>query len=485
VNIGVSKAIRAGRLSVLALVVSSLPAGAMAQKAPVKPKPAAQAKPQPAAPQPVAQAAPQQTPEQQEEAAAALAAQLDLPPDLKLFGKADPNIRKATAIVNNTVLTGTDVDQRLNLIIALNKLNLKPEERDQYRMMILRQLIDETLQIQEAKANEITIDPKEIDQSFGGVARRLKMSPEQLRVFLRQAGASERTMRKQIEGEVAWSRVLRRKVDINVSDEEADAIIARLKAAQGSDEYHVYEIYMNATDDRKQEVYTGMQRIIQQMKEGAPFDYLAKTYSESSTKGQGGDLGWIRLAPGILPDEMAKAVEEMSPGQVAGPIPLTTGFSIVYLADKRKIGMADPRGAKLSLRQITITFPKGTTEAQAQSRAGSFAQATQAIKGCGDAANVAAAQNAEMVEKDGVTIGDLPPALQQIILPLQVGQVTQPFGTIEDGVRVLVVCGRDDPPPPGLPTRDQVQDQVAEQRTNLRAQRMLRDIRRDALIEYR
>lgn len=461
-NIGVTKAIRAGRSSVLALAISSLASAAMAQTAPGAPAPATQ-----------------------EDQAAALAAQLDLPRDLKLFGKADPNIRKPTAIVNDTVLTGTDVDQRLNLIIALNKLNLKPEERDQYRMMILRQLIDETLQIQAAKANDITVDPKEIDQSFASIARRLQRTPEQMRAFLRQAGASERTMRKQIEGEVAWSRTLRRKVDINVSEEEAKAILDRLKAAQGSEEYHVYEIYINATEDRKQEVYASMQRIIQQMKEGAPFDYLARTYSESSTKGQGGDLGWVRLAPGILPDEMAKAVEEMQPGQVAGPIPLTTGFSVVYLADKRKVGMADPRGAKLSLRQITITFPKGTNEAQATARAGQFAQATQAIKGCGDASNVAAAQNAEVVEKDGVVIGDLPPALQQIILPLQVGQVTQPFGTIEDGVRVLVVCGRDDPPSPGLPSIEQIQDGEADKRTNLRAQRMLRDLRRDALIEYR
>lgn len=460
-NIGVSKAIRAGRLSVLALAISSLASGAMAQTVSDQAAPA------------------------QQDPSAALAAQLDLPADLKIFGKADPNVRKPTAIVNNAVLTGTDVEQRLNLIVALNKLNLKPEERDQYRMMILRQLIDETLQIQEAKANEITIDAKEIDSSFAAVARRLKMTPEQLRAFLRQAGASERTMRKQIEGEVAWQRVLRRKVDINVSDQEAEDVIKRLKAAQGSEEYHVYEIYLNATEDRKQEVYTGMQRIIQQMKEGAPFDYLAKTYSESSTKGQGGDLGWVKLAPGILPDEMAKAVEEMTPGQVAGPIPLATGFSIVYLADKRKVGMADPRGAKLSLRQITITFPKGTTEAQAQGRAGQFAQATQAIKGCGDAANVAAAQNAEMVEKDGVVIGELPPALQNIILPLQVGQVTQPFGTIEDGVRVLVVCGRDDPPAANLPSVEEVKGNLEDQRVNLRANRMLRDIRRDALIEYR
>lgn len=445
----------------------------MAQTAPAPP-------PAPA-PAPVSGGAPGP----QEDPTAALAAQLELPANLKIFGKADPNIRKPTAIVNDTVLTGTDVDQRLNLIIALNKLNLKPEEHDQYRLMILRQLIDETLQIQEAKANEIKVDSKEIDQSFASVARRLQKTPEQMRAYLRQIGASERTMRRQVEGEIAWQRLLRRRVDINVSEEEANAILARLKAAQGSEEYHVYEIYMNATEDRKQEVYAGMQRIIQQMRGGAPFDYLAQTYSESSTKAKGGDLGWVRLGPGILPDEMSKAVEEMQPGQVAGPIPLSTGFTIVYLADKRKIGMADPRAAKLALRQLTITFPKGTTEAQATARAAQFAQATQAIKGCGDANNVAAAQNAEVVEKDGVIIGDLPPALQQIILPLQIGQVTQPFGTVEDGVRVLVVCGRDDPPAQGLPSIDQIQDQVADQRTNLRAQRMLRDLRRDALVEYR
>ncbi len=451
-NIGVAKAIRAGRISFLALAVSSFVPAAMAQTVPDEP-------------------------------GSALAAQLDLPANLQFFGKADPNVRKPTAIVNDTVITGTDVDQRVNLIVGLNKLNLKPQERDQLRLTVLRQIIDETLQIQEAKANEITIEPKEIDQAFSRVARNYQRTPEQMRGWLRQMGSSERSIKRQIEGELAWGRLLRRRVDINVSEEEANAILERLKAAQGSEEYHVYEIYQNATADRQQEVFQGMQRIIQQMKEGAPFDYLAQTYSESSTKSKGGDLGWVR--PATLPEEMAKAVEEMAPGQVAGPIALSAGFSIVYLADKRKIGMPDPRGAKLSLRQITITFPKGTTEAQATARAGEFAQATRAIKGCGDAANVAAAQNAEIVEKDGVVIGDLPGALQQIILPLQVGQVTQPFGTIEDGVRVLVICGRDDPPPPGQPTVEQIQDQVAEQRTNIRAQRMLRDLRRDALVEYR
>ncbi|WP_404338810.1 peptidylprolyl isomerase [Sphingomonas sp. MMS12-HWE2-04] len=408
---------------------------------------------------------------------------LDLPANLQIFGKADPNIRKPTAIVNDVVITGTDVDQRVALITGLNKLTLKPEEINQLKLTVLRQLIDETLQIQEAKSNDITVDPKEIDSSFNRVAKNFEKTPDQMRGFLRQIGSSERTIRRQIEGEMAWSRLLRRRVDVNVSEAEAKEIIERLKKSTGTEEYRVYEIYMNATPDRAQEVHASMQKIIQQMREGAPFDYLAKTYSEASTKSVGGDLGWIR--PAMLPDPLAKAAQEMQPGQVAGPIELPTGFSILYLAEKRQIGMADPKQAKLTLRQITVSFPKGTTEAQASTRAAAFSQATQKIKGCGDVASVAASQNAEVVDRDGIVIGSLPAALQTMILPLQVGQVTQPFGSVEDGVRVLVICGRDDPPAPGTPSVEQVQDQLADQRVNIRATRMLRDLRRDALIEYR
>ena len=45
---------------------------------------------------------------------------LNIPTNLQIFGKLDPNVRKPTAIVNDTVITGTDVDQRLALTIFNN-----------------------------------------------------------------------------------------------------------------------------------------------------------------------------------------------------------------------------------------------------------------------------------------------------------------------------------------------------------------------------
>ena len=48
-----------------------------------------------------------------------------------------------------------------------------------------------------------------------------------------------------------------------------------------------------------------------------------------------------------------------------------------------------------------------------------------------------------------------------------------------------MLCGRSDAKAAELPRPAQVQNQLEEVRVNLRAQQKLRDLRRDAVIEYR
>ena len=116
---------------------------------------------------------------------------------------------RATAIVNETVITGTDVDQRVNLIIAANQLKLSPEDLGRLRLQVLRSLIDETLQIQQAKSNEIQVTKDEIDQSFARVSQQFGRSEAAMRTYLRSVGSSDRSLRRQIEADLAWNRFLR------------------------------------------------------------------------------------------------------------------------------------------------------------------------------------------------------------------------------------------------------------------------------------
>lgn len=411
---------------------------------------------------------------------------LNIPANLQIFGKVDPNVRKATAIVNDTVITGTDVDQRVGLIVAANGATLSPEDRDRLKLQVLRQLIDETLQIQEAKTADVTITPDEIRQSYERVAKNFRKTPPEMRAFLTASGSSERSLRRQIEGELAWQRYLRRRVEptVNVGDEEVAGILKRLEEARGTVEFNLKEIYLGSTPATGQQVYTNARNIVAQLQKGQqPFDALARQYSEATTRAVGGDLGWVRAAQ--LPVALSEAAQAMQVGQVAGPVEIPGGYSILYLSDKRQILTADPRDAKLSLKQLTLRFPAGTTQADASARAGVFAKATQAIQGCGGVERVASSIGAEVVDNDTVHIRDLPAALQDIMLKLQVGQASPPFGSASDGVRSLVLCGRDDPKTGQLPGSEQVQDQLQQQRVNLRAQQKLRDLRRDAVIEYR
>jgi peptidyl-prolyl cis-trans isomerase SurA len=413
------------------------------------------------------------------------AANLGIPANVQLLGKVDPHLRKATAIVNGAVITGTDVDQRLALIVLANGGQVPDAEKDRLRLQVLRNLIDEKLQIQEAKTHDITVDRAEIERSYGQVAQRFKQTPEGLAAYLRQAGSSDRSIKGQIEGELAWSRLLRRQVEpfVNVSGGEVQSVLDRLQASKGSKEYRVSEIYLAATPETASQVSDNARKIIDAVRGGGSFPAYARQFSEASTASVGGDLGWVRAAQ--LPDILGQQVETMTNGQIAGPIAIPGGFSILVLQDSRQILTADPRDAVLNLRQLSIKFDPNTKEAEASARASALAKATQEMGGCGKAQAVAGQLGAELIDNDQVKVRDLPAPLQETLLKLSVGQATPPFGSMTEGVRVLVLCGRDEPQEAAGPSFDQIQSQIEEDRVNQRAQRYLRDLRRDAIVEYR
>lgn len=411
---------------------------------------------------------------------------LNIPTNLQVYGKRDPNVRKATAIVNDAVITGTDVDHRMNLIIAANQLKLSAQELEALRVQVTSQLIDETLQIQEAKAADINVSAQEIDNGFTRIAGSFNRPLSEMRSYLRSIGSSDRTLRRQIEAQIAWRRYLQRRVtfNVNIPDAEVKSILARLAAQKGSEEVHVKEIYLRAAPGQETQIINEARTLMDEIKAGKrSFEQIAFERSDATTRPVGGDLGWVK--PGTLPDTLAQAAVEMNPQQLAGPIEVPGGFSILYVVEKRKLLMANPDDAVLSLRQLSVAFPAGTTKEQATAKVAQFAEATKALKGCGDAKKVADGLGAEVVDNDSIKLKDLPGPLKTMISSMQVGETTPPFGSPEDGVRVLVLCGRNDPVAGQLPTAEQIRNQMEDQAINLRADHKLRDLRRDAVIEYR
>lgn len=410
---------------------------------------------------------------------------LNIPGNVQIYGDAKANVYRPSATVNGEIITATDIAQRLALIrIANNNVELPPEEEQRLRSQVFSNLIDEKLQIQEARAAEIAIDENLINEQFARLALRFKQTPDQFTTYLASKGSSAAAVKQQIRGEFAWDRLLSRNIQstTNVSTEEVESVVQRMNDAKGQDEFHLGEIYLSATPENAAAVAENAKKIIQALQGGGSFAAYARQFSEASTAVVGGDLGWVKA--GQLPASMSEAAAQMQPGQMVGPVEVPGGISIMLMIDRRQVLTADPRDAVLSLKQLSLEFPASTTPAKASELASQFAEATRGIAGCGGADAVAQKLGASVVSRDNIAMRALPAPLQSTLVNLQIGQTTQPFGAANEGISVLVLCGRDMPNSATAPNLQEIENRLLEEKVNKRAQRYLRDLRRDAVIEY-
>ncbi len=411
----------------------------------------------------------------------------DSNPEIVVLGQQDPFVRKATAMVNGAVITDTDVDQRLNLVVTANGGKIEAEERERLRLQILRNLIDEKLQIAEAGEHDVKIEPAEVNSAFTRVAGNFKQSPKQFTAYLKERETSAASLKQQIQAELAWSRLLRRRVEpfVNVGDDEVEAVIKKLEASKGQTQYRVGEIFLEATSENEAQVLAGAQRILDQVRAGASFVAYARQFSQASTAAVGGDLGLVQ--PEQLATPLAEKLKTLEKGDYSDPIRTATGVTILHLIDKKQILAADPDAVTLALKQISITFKPDTDEKAAGEMVKTLQVKTQAMGGCGRADDVGREIGADVVANDAVQLKNLPAALQSMMRNMRVGEATPPFGSRKDGVRVLVLCGRDDSTVQEVkgPSKDEVYAQMNDERVNRAAQRYLRDLRRDAIVDYR
>ena len=77
----------------------------------------------------------------------------------------------------------------------------------------------------------------------------------------------------------------------------------------------------------------------------------------------------------------------------------------------------------------------------------------------------------------------LPTVLHERVLGLEAGQAAEPEN-IKEGYRVIALCKKGEPKVEP-PSYEQIESSLSRQRVALVARRHLRDLRRDAIIDYK
>ncbi|HVA11813.1 MAG TPA: peptidylprolyl isomerase [Stellaceae bacterium] len=392
---------------------------------------------------------------------------------------------RIAAVVNNDIVTADDVGARLALLMKSSGIPDTPQNRQQLQPRVLRQLIDEKLELQEAARYKITADKGEVDKALSNIEARNNMPKGGLDQYLKAAGIPRSTLVDQVTASLLWNKVVegRYSSDVSVSDAEVKDELARMKSDIGKPQSHVAEIFL-AIDNPTQEpeVKQLADRLITQIRQGAAFQAVAQQFSQAPSAATGGDIGWV--TPNQFGPPLDEAIAKMNPGEISYPIRTAAGYYIFYLLERRTPGQTTVDDTQLSL--VEVVFPLApTAPPQEQARVMAEAQhVTATAKSCGDMGKIAQTEAPQLsTQTPKVRAGDLAPEVKSLVLGLKVSEPSKPVPA-RGGIGVIMVCQRVDPAA-ALPSTDQVYDQIMHARMDQMSRRYLQDLRRSAYVDIR
>lgn len=404
---------------------------------------------------------------------------------LALAGACQAQETRIVAVVNNDIVTLDDVNARLALVMKSSGIPDTPQNRQQLASRVLRQLIDEKLEVQEAAHYKVTLDKGELDKALAGIEARNNMQKGGLDQYLKAAGIPKSTLADQLTASLLWNKVVqgRYSSDVSVSDAEVYDEIARLKADMGKPQSHVSEIFL-AIDNPTQEpeVKALADKLITQIRSGASFSAVAQQFSQSPSAATGGDIGWV--TPSQFGPPLDDAIAKMNPGEISYPIHTTAGYYIFYLLERRTPGQTNPDDTQLGLAEVVFPVEPTATQQEQQRVMAQAQHVTDTAKSCDDMARIAHDEAPQLsTQTPNIRAGDLPADMKSLVLGLKVSEPSKPLPT-RGGVGVIMVCKRDNPEA-ALPSTDQVYEEIMHARIDQMSRRYLRDLRRSAYVDIR
>jgi peptidyl-prolyl cis-trans isomerase SurA len=268
----------------------------------------------------------------------------------------------------------------------------------------------------------------------------------------------------------------------------------RIAAGANKPHFRAAEIFQ-AVDSPEQDaqIFKNMQGLLQQIRGGAPFDAVARQFSQNPTAAAGGDLGIVQ--DGQLVPELNAALEKMHSGEVTGPIKASGGYYLLLLRMRY-----EPEGTKVpdpaqqqananpnELPLARVLLPIGTKPPKSlldnATQVGLMLR--QHIAGCESLQELVARVKGAMYFNLGkMQLSTLSPEIRAALAKTTPGQTTQPFQS-PAGIELIVRC---DKPAPvtqvfRMPSRDDVEQQLYQEQMTVYARRYLRDLKRVANIE--
>ncbi len=372
-------------------------------------------------------------------------------------------------LVNDEPISFHDIRQRVRMLAMTVGAEITPEVQQQLASTAREQLVDEILQMQAVSEFNVEISDQQIQSAVDDLAARSGVTREELYTEFAHSGINPTTLESQMRSDIAWRNMMSGLYGsrIRISQNQLDSELEQLRASSRETSYQLAEIFLFAPDEEtKVQALQAAYTLVDQLRQGAPFQTAANQFSSSPTAAAGGDMGWVALKDldPVLADVVGAATQ---PG-ILDPIVASDGIYVLALRNRRE---PEEETSLLQLRQLIATNGNVETLERAMDR----------IDGCGEIDDYAEDRgNLLSIDLGETLLSDLAVASQSLLTDLEPGQASTPF-EMSAGWASIYVCQRRDGAQ-NLPTRDQIENQLFGQELGLISERELRNARREATI---
>lgn len=398
---------------------------------------------------------------------------------LSLFGTSASaqQVEGIAAVVNDEPITTLDVRNRMRLIISSAGIQPSEEMLMRIQEQALDGLIEESLQLQTAQEFEVEVSEREVDQSLADIAARNGMDLDQISTDLAAAGVEIETLRQQLRAEIAWQVMVNGRYGsrVRISDNQIEVARERIIESASEPQVRLGEILIEIPSSGGiQEAQSTVQTVYEQLSQGAPFPAVAGQFSTAASAGSGGDAGWQAVSQ-LRPQVQQVIGQFTQTGQISNPIRVPGGFLIIALIDRREGVVVE----QLELVQVTLPASRVTEDGRQQ-----LSAAMDDVDSCETVDEAVSGIDGVLVTQLG-TIGAnaLIDSIRDAVNGLSPVDAT-PLLETAAGLQSFVLCDRS-LEGPGIPTTEQIENQLTNQQLSLLSRRWLRDLRREATIEIR
>lgn len=411
----------------------------------------------------------------------------------------DPNSDGVAAVINDQIVSEYDVRQRLALVVSTSGMQPGAATNAKLRPQVLEQLKTEKLELIEAQRKNITVSPTEVDKEIDGIVKDNKLTLDQLKGILAKDNVAFETLRAQIAVQLAWQKAIEDEYGdrINITDADVTEELSRISVGKDKAHFLVAEIFLGIDNpDQEEKVHKAANDLETQIQSGAPFQTIARQFSQSPTAAVGGDIGWVH--EGQLADELNDALKKLSIGGISPPIRSAGGYYILTLRQRQEpmgTKLPDPatlqtpeRPGYLPLARVLLPLPPKAPPNYLEGAMKAAVAIHDRIASCEQLQKmITGARGAVFMNLGEMKLSDLSEQIQAELAKTQSGEPTQPFRSAA-GIEIIARCDKRAAPLPTvwqMPTRDDVEKQLFQQQISMLARRYIRDLKREANVETR